>query len=379
MKIIGPLFSLDARGTLGKAITYGANQFGNWVRRIVGRKYTRSDLQNNVRKLFKRGADVWHRVFKPELGQRCEIDVDTNYLWELVNKGNRQAGRCEYLKYYITRKGPNWMHYPLPLRLNRIVVTSRIAQYDQIINDLETLTGLTMCIRPIVLGIDFGLLPIGGFALAPGLIIVVNLKHFDPDGWYRDKWMIAHELTHCLLNQHGYFNILLLHRDHEAMANECADRIVEGNLTPIYTYKGKTMEEIVPIDQCLWVPKGEGDWFSALSVAPSKYSYEPGETVVLDIGLRNNTKFQMEALCDVIIKNPLAPGPIKEWSLGPTEHILFDPYQIKTITYERDSSDWPYGVYAVEVEVRKQAPLKANQVYYTYREFKNVFEIVLLP
>jgi len=147
--------------------------------------------------------------------------------------------------------GEKWKYYPLPFRLNKAVVTDKVQNYDQIISDLETLTGLEMCIKPTVLAVDLPFIPELGAALMPGLIITLNPKTSTPEGYYLDKYIIGHELTHCLLMQHLYYNFFFVQTQHEDMARECGTRIKQGDLEPIYKYKGKTMSEIVPSPNCL--------------------------------------------------------------------------------------------------------------------------------
>ena len=249
-KLTGPLLSLIANGTIGKTITYGWNKGTAWLRRWVEKKYTRTLGQDTVRKLFQEGLTKWNEVFKVGWGKFNELGVDDIQLWECFYKGKEKGGRCGYMSEYMICKGPFWEYYPAPRPLNKINVTSQITFYDELIADLETLTELTMCKKPTVLSLPLTISRVAGWALAPGRLIGVRAIDFDKAEEARMRWLLVHELTHCLLMQHGYYQFFFVHTDHEAMANECADRVVAGELTPIYTYKGKTMSEIVPFPSC---------------------------------------------------------------------------------------------------------------------------------
>jgi hypothetical protein len=51
------------------------------------------------------------------------------------------------------------------------------------------------------------------------------------------------------MDQHGwdYRNNVY---DSEIIADECGNRVADGNLTPVYTYKGKTLSELVDDPGC---------------------------------------------------------------------------------------------------------------------------------
>lgn len=249
-KLVGPLFSLDAKGTFAKALSFGSSRLGSWLRRLVKKKYTRTLGQDTIRKLFKEALEKWQEVFYGSYSWFQDLTLDDNWLWEFINKGRGRGGRCEFIGEYIKHNGVKWPFYPLSLRIPRIVITDKIENYDGIISDLETLTGLELCHKPTVIALMLLNLGRQAGALGTGKLIFIRRSDIDPDGWYRDTETIAEELTHCLLIQHGYSFYSLKRRDHETIASECGARVAKGELTPIYKYQGKTLSEIVPVPSC---------------------------------------------------------------------------------------------------------------------------------
>lgn len=260
MKVIGPLFSLDAKGTIGKTLTYGKNQFGNWVRRITKRKYTLNEAQKEIRKWFKDGIVAFQ-----------DMSDEERFLWNLAvrnyaNYGVHLAkyvvrwGRCLFLHHVLTDLSFTWRGSPFPPSLWQMLAKDKIEGYDQIMKDLETLTGLVFC-KPVnpyffkYLGIirSPGHPHIGeevdGFCNHRGIAIALcEDRYYSFNDWHK-KHIIAHELTHAIMEQHGwdYRNNV---SDSEAMADECGVRVASGELTPVYTYKGKTLSEWVDDPEC---------------------------------------------------------------------------------------------------------------------------------
>ena len=65
-KITGPLFSNDARGNVGKVITYSKTFGGNIAKRTPKRKDLPSDLQKAYREVYKAGKDEWKSLTDEE-------------------------------------------------------------------------------------------------------------------------------------------------------------------------------------------------------------------------------------------------------------------------------------------------------------------------
>jgi len=259
-KLTGPLFSLDAQGTLGKKLTYGWTKGTQWIRSWVKKKYTRTFGQDFVRKWFKNAIDSFQ-----------DMSDEERFLWELATKNYQEYGahllkqasrwaRCLFLHHVLTDLSFTWQGSPFPPELWKMLAKDEIAGYDQLKIDLETLTGLVFCdpVDPYFfewLGYvtSKGHPGIGqeaaGLANSRGSAIAIREDLWEGwDTWVRDK-NVVHELTHALMNQHGwnYRNNVL---DSETMADECGNRVADGNLTPVYTYKGKTLSEWVENPGC---------------------------------------------------------------------------------------------------------------------------------
>ena len=259
-KILGPLFSIDALGTFARAVTYGSNQFGNWARRIVRRKYTRNEDQNFIRSWFKWGIDVFKGMSQEE-----------RFLWELaltnyVEHGSSTArnlhrwARCLFLHHVLTTFSFEWNGSPFPLELWQMLASDQIEGYSQIMSDLETLTAFSFCeeVKPYFFkylgvirtpGHPGKGLPSAGMACYSGTAIALNEKMYKDSSDYVKKFVIAHELTHSIMNQHGWDYGATVAVS-EQIANECGARVANGELTPVYLYEGKALPELVDNPEC---------------------------------------------------------------------------------------------------------------------------------
>ena len=100
-KVTGPLYCLEATGTFKDLVTYGRNQFGCWIRRIVQRKYTRTLGQGAQRDLFKAAIQAWNG-----------LNEIKKYAWELQAYGTECWARDWFVRTYLKDKGPTWSLYP---------------------------------------------------------------------------------------------------------------------------------------------------------------------------------------------------------------------------------------------------------------------------
>jgi len=259
-KITGPLFSNSASGTIGKAITFGKNQAGAWVRGVYKKITTYLPSQLEVRQWFKDVIDYF-----------LDMADEERFLWELVLMNTKEynaclikqrarAPRCHLSHCVLSTRSYVWNGSPFPPELIQWLAKDDIPGYEQLMSDLETLTGLNFCdpVNPYFfpyLGIVTSEghpgkgLPVAGLANARGAAIAIDEDYYYLiDDWYK-KQLIAHELTHTLMNQHGWkYRQAVL--DSETIADECGVRIANGELSPIYTYKGKTLSEWVPDPFC---------------------------------------------------------------------------------------------------------------------------------
>jgi predicted metallopeptidase len=259
-KVIGPLLSLDAQGTFAKTITFGANQFGNWARRIVKRGYSRTDAQDLVRTWFKSAINTFHKKSPEE-----------QFLWDLAMKNYEEYGaalgrnlhrwaRCLFTHHVLTDLSFNWNGSPFPPELKSMLASDEIEDYEQIKSDVETLTGLVFCYG--VKAYFFKYLgkvqseysgtvgaTIAGIANNEGKAIAILEDYYKGISSYEKRKLISHELMHIIMTHHGWdygFNPMAA----ENICNECAERVADGELTPVYTILGQTLSELVPNPGC---------------------------------------------------------------------------------------------------------------------------------
>lgn len=258
--IKNPLHSEEAQGTLAKSVIYNVQKGIAIAKSYFKPKYTLTEFQITVRVWFKNSLIWWKRMSSEE-----------QFLWDLALKNyseysrsviqyTHRMARCLFLNQTLTTKSFIWEGSPFPPSLRQMLAKDEIEGYDQIISDIETLTGLVFCfeVKPFFfpyLGYvtskgspDLGEL-LAGLANANGVAIALYESfYYSLESWYKKK-LVAHELTHCLMGQHDwYYNNKVLIS--ETIANEVGIRIADGNLEPIYKYQGKTLSEWVPKPGC---------------------------------------------------------------------------------------------------------------------------------
>jgi len=248
-KLVGPLCSLGASGNIANALTYGKNQYGNWVRELKKAKYARSAAQAVIRDWFKSATDTF-----------SDMADEERFLWNLaltnyedwgahLTKYVARSAKCLFLHQTLSTQSFTWNGSPFPPSLEQMRARDYIPNYEQLKADLETLTGLVFCspCDPYVFkylgdGVN-GLSSWRGNAIAfiEGVLYI-------PVPEDRDQ-LVAHELTHAIMSQHGW-----VYRGKEEMseqiARECGACVAGGALTPVYTYAGKTLSEWVPDPSC---------------------------------------------------------------------------------------------------------------------------------
>lgn len=259
-KVTGPLFSFNAKGTIGKAITYGKNQYGNWTRGFFNKKYTSSSLQKVIRDLFKEA----NGYFK-------DMSAEEKFLWNLALKNYQAYGvaaqkwvarwaKCLFLHHVLLSQSFLWNGSPFPPNLYHMFAKDEIAGYDQIVSDLMVLTGLSFCkeVDPYffsylgrVTSIGHPHLggAVGGLCNYSGVAIAIDEDYYKGLEVWDRKYTIAHELTHAIMSHHGWkYNWYVAIS--ETIADECGVRIANNALTPVYTYKGNTLSQLVPYPSC---------------------------------------------------------------------------------------------------------------------------------
>lgn len=254
-KVWGPLHSDDASGTIGKEITYGKTRGVNWARSWSLKKFTRSELQDEVREWFKLAIKNWtgkspEEQFLWVMAQRSLRE----YKEDMVEKWDRW-GRCLFTHKALKERVFWWKGSPFPPSLEQMFAEDKIAGYNQLVADLETLTNLDFGQTPDpfffpylgsgkdweqikhnrkIMGIR------GGYG---GAIALTEPIYRDLSDWEKDQ-LVAHELTHCLLEQHRGIKTEYIDAE-ETICDECGNRVADGNLSPVYTHDGKTLSEFV--------------------------------------------------------------------------------------------------------------------------------------
>ena len=94
-KVTGPLFSLDAKGTLAGAITYQGTPKGPRVGRVPRHKDALSDAQLAHRELFLEARDAWLALSPEEKAQ-----------WTATGQLSQMTGWNAFLKDYILNPPP---------------------------------------------------------------------------------------------------------------------------------------------------------------------------------------------------------------------------------------------------------------------------------
>jgi len=92
VKIIGPCFGLDARGTLGKSLTYSMRRGTNYIRSYVKpvNPMTYGQLQN--RAAFQDGVSKWRFDV---------ISANHKEWWTSYALGTPESGFNRFMRYYL--------------------------------------------------------------------------------------------------------------------------------------------------------------------------------------------------------------------------------------------------------------------------------------
>lgn len=91
-KATGPLFSLDARGQLGKAIVYSIWKGINYVRRHVVPENPQTECQLIIRTVITDGSQKW---------ADDTITASDKILWDAAADGKPYSGFNLYMKAYV--------------------------------------------------------------------------------------------------------------------------------------------------------------------------------------------------------------------------------------------------------------------------------------
>ena len=91
-RLIGPCFSLDARGQLGKAVVYSIRRGVNYVRNFAIAKKSETDSQLELRAAFRDGASKW---------RWGTIGTYVKSRWNTYAEGTSESGWNRFMRYYL--------------------------------------------------------------------------------------------------------------------------------------------------------------------------------------------------------------------------------------------------------------------------------------
>lgn len=240
VKAIGPLFSLNAVGTYkdaltfytkaGQAIISYSNPLAGMYRRTVGKVFQAQQI------IFGSGMEDWALLHA--FGQA---------VWKKIAEGKPFLGRCSFMSTYLKEKGVYWANYPFPQLIGLTYYTNTLTNYDQKISNLELLTGLSFFKKPEAYYTEFSIPQAVGQANPTGSFYVLPSSLFEDYPPETQSNVIYHEMTHCLMNQHGYVKTYDNSQQTEEVCDEVAQRMSDQQYTPIYRYSknNKTLYEII--------------------------------------------------------------------------------------------------------------------------------------
>lgn len=117
-KVVGPLFSLDARKSLGKAITYSIWKGVNYVRRLVVPQNPQTTCQTVIRKIVNHASIAWKNAV-------TGITATEQALWNTAAEGTAESGFNRYMRAFIAE------NYSTPCTMQTPNVFPTPAQFDK--------------------------------------------------------------------------------------------------------------------------------------------------------------------------------------------------------------------------------------------------------
>ena len=91
-RVIGPCFSLDARGQLGKSVVYSIRRGVNYVRNFATAKNPKTEAQLEHRSAFQDGASKWRWGV---------IGTYAKSRWNTYAEGTSESGWNRFMRYYL--------------------------------------------------------------------------------------------------------------------------------------------------------------------------------------------------------------------------------------------------------------------------------------
>lgn len=89
VKVTGPCLSLEATGSVGKAITFQKGIKSRVVRKCPVKKYTRSALQDTVRDVLAKTIQAWQELITSQIN-----------LWKAYTDGNGNTGYQSFVHLF---------------------------------------------------------------------------------------------------------------------------------------------------------------------------------------------------------------------------------------------------------------------------------------
>lgn len=252
-KVNLPLFSESASGSIGKTLTFGSNQAGEWVRGFFKKATTRNESQSALRDFFKDTIDYYK-----------DMSEEERMLWGLVLQNQKlynqqevkqtaRTWRCHLSHWTLSTRSFTWDGSPFAPELIKWLAPVVVPDIEELKADIQYITGLSFNDS-----FDFYFFPylgvcssighpgfgeeVAGFTTSRGVAVALKKDYFEKISLFEQRVLVSHEMTHVLMAQHGWKYRPAVY-DSEIMADEVGERTAKAELTPIYTYKGKTLTE----------------------------------------------------------------------------------------------------------------------------------------
>ena len=103
VRVTGPCLSLEASGSVGKAITFQKGLKSRSVRKCPVKKPTRSTDQNTVRVMFNGAVTHWHELLQSQ-----------QTLWKQYTDGDGNTSFQAFMHQWIIRGLDGLPQYKLP-------------------------------------------------------------------------------------------------------------------------------------------------------------------------------------------------------------------------------------------------------------------------
>lgn len=101
-KVVDPLMSLDATGTIGRVITYTKSQKVQIAKGYRPPRYTRTEDQENIRDTYANAVIIWNamtpaekKVYDDQVGNRCLTGYNL-FIQEYMNEHKYDNINGEY-------------------------------------------------------------------------------------------------------------------------------------------------------------------------------------------------------------------------------------------------------------------------------------------